>query len=214
MVLRDGSQRLYVQQDANWNVTGIVSSSGAVQERYVYDPYGKATVYDPVAWTVRGSGTYGTSSFGWVYLHQGGRYTRFDDLSGLYYFRNRDLSPTLGRWMEEDPIGYDAGDSNLYGYEYENPGNSTDDSGLQKGNPPRPGPKPPSPKPPKDPKKPPREDPNWLDYVTSDNQPKCCDLAKWQMVRMLEKMKGVSLAKRTCLAGAAEQCFTWLYPGH
>src|SRR5262249_52662885 len=39
MVLRDGSQRLYVQQDANWNVTGVVGNSGgrAAQERYVYD---------------------------------------------------------------------------------------------------------------------------------------------------------------------------------
>jgi RHS repeat-associated protein len=135
MVLRDASQRLYVQQDANWNVTGIVGNSGGwtVLERYVYDPYGKATVLDPVSWTVRhGDVTqYGTSNFGWVYLHQGGRYTRFDDLSGLYYFRNRDLSPTLGTWMQEDPIGYDAEDSNLYRYLADTPTNLTDPEGLR-----------------------------------------------------------------------------------
>jgi RHS repeat-associated protein len=131
MVLRDSNgQRLYVQQDANWNVTAIISTAGAPQERYAYDPYGKATVYDPVAWTVRGSGQYGTSNFGWVYLHQGGRYTRFDDLSGLYYFRNRDLSPTLGRWMEEDPTGYVGGSSNLYDLEQARPTSLLDPSGL------------------------------------------------------------------------------------
>jgi RHS repeat-associated protein len=132
LVERDrGSERLYVQQDANWNVTAIVSSAGVVQERYVYDPYGKAVVLDPVAWTVRGSGVYGTSNFGWVYLHQGGRYTSFGDLSGLYNFRNRDYSPTLGRWMEEDPIRYEAVDSNLYGYVGGNAPNQVDPLGLE-----------------------------------------------------------------------------------
>jgi hypothetical protein len=35
-------------------------------------------------------------------------------VSGLYYFRNRDYSPTLGRWVSMDPIRYQAGDVNLY----------------------------------------------------------------------------------------------------
>ena len=45
LVLRDRdtgggtlSERLWVQQDANWNVTALVNSSGTVVERYVYDP--------------------------------------------------------------------------------------------------------------------------------------------------------------------------------
>src|SRR5262249_13725251 len=46
-------ERLYVQQDANWNVTAIANPAGQVLERYVYDPYGKATVYD-AGWTGRG----------------------------------------------------------------------------------------------------------------------------------------------------------------
>src|SRR5207253_8847078 len=88
------SQRLYVQQDANWNVTALVDISSNVQERYVYDPYGQFTVLAP-NWTSRGA-----SSFGWVYLDQGGRY---DANSALYEFRNRDYSSTLGRWIENDP---------------------------------------------------------------------------------------------------------------
>jgi RHS repeat-associated protein len=40
---------------------------------------------------------------------------RFDVESQLYYVRNRTYSPTLGRWLQRDPIGY-AGGINLYEY--------------------------------------------------------------------------------------------------
>jgi hypothetical protein len=32
-------------QDANWNVLGIVNSTGVLGERYEYTPYGQRTVY-------------------------------------------------------------------------------------------------------------------------------------------------------------------------
>ncbi len=38
-----------------------------------------------------------------------------DPETELYYVRNRTLSPTLGRWLQRDPIGY-AGGVNLYEY--------------------------------------------------------------------------------------------------
>jgi hypothetical protein len=45
MIERDrGSERFYVQQDANWNVTALIDTSGNVQERYIYDPYGTVTI--------------------------------------------------------------------------------------------------------------------------------------------------------------------------
>jgi YD repeat-containing protein len=100
MILRDrdanGSsgdgleERVYAMQDANWNVTGIMNPAGNVLERYVYDPYGLPTRLT-ASWTAPGSDTYN-----WNYLHQGGRY---DAASGLYSFRHRELSPTLGRWL-------------------------------------------------------------------------------------------------------------------
>jgi RHS repeat-associated protein len=123
LVEREGGLvgRLYVQQDANWNVTGLVDTSGAVRERYAYDPYGKATILDP-AWATRTS-----SLFSWIYLHQGGR---LDSTSGLYNFRMRDYSPTLGRWMQEDPITFAARDGNLYRFGRNAPSNVTDPSGL------------------------------------------------------------------------------------
>lgn len=90
-------ERLYSQQDANYNVTSLTSTSAAVQERYLYDPYGSVT-YKTGTW---GSRT--ASAYDWAYLHQGGRW---DADAGLYHFRRRDYSPTLGRWVQPDPLEY------------------------------------------------------------------------------------------------------------
>jgi RHS repeat-associated protein len=59
-------------------------------------------------------------------LFQAGRY---DGFTGLYAFGRRDYSPTLGRWMEQAPLGY-AEDANLYGFVNANPVTSSDPSGL------------------------------------------------------------------------------------
>ena len=74
-------------------------------------------------WTLRSGG----SSYGWIYLFQSGRY---DATSMLYGFRNRYLSPTLGRWAQVDPIGFAAGDDNLYAYLHDGPDGTRDPSGL------------------------------------------------------------------------------------
>jgi hypothetical protein len=42
----------------------------------------------------------------------------------------RHYSPTLGRWIEVDPDGHAAGDSNLYRYVSNDPTNGLDSSGL------------------------------------------------------------------------------------
>ena len=49
--------------------------------------------------------------------------------SGLYYYRARTYSPTWGRFLQPDPIGYAAG-PNLYAYVNNDPLNLTDPSGL------------------------------------------------------------------------------------
>ena len=49
--------------------------------------------------------------------------------SGLYYYRARMYSPTLGRFMQPDPIGYQGG-VHLYAYVGNDPLNRIDPSGL------------------------------------------------------------------------------------
>lgn len=41
------------------------------------------------------------------------------------------FSPNLGRWIQEDPIEFEAGDPNLYRYENDNPTNVLDPMGLR-----------------------------------------------------------------------------------
>src|SRR5262249_45528821 len=121
LVLRDatgyGFGVQYVQQDANGNVTAITDSGGNVLERYVYDSYG-AVSYLTSSWATEGS-----SPYAFNFLFEGGR---MDAATGLYNFRNRDYSPFLSRWMENDPIGFAGGQNDLYAYEGDNPTNGSD----------------------------------------------------------------------------------------
>ncbi len=102
LVLRDdqftggGYRRLYVQQDANWNVTAVTDDNATMLERFVYDPYGNVTVLNAAGTSAV------TDAYDWMYLHQGGR---LDPVTGLYNFDHRDYGPGLGRWYEQDPIG-------------------------------------------------------------------------------------------------------------
>jgi uncharacterized protein RhaS with RHS repeats len=42
------------------------------------------------------------------------------------------LDPSVGRWLEQDPLGFEAGDDNLYRYVGNSPTDATDPSGLAK----------------------------------------------------------------------------------
>ncbi len=54
---------------------------------------------------------------------------RYDAETDNYYVRNRYYSPTLGRWLTRDPIGYQGG-INLYGYVNSSPVGNVDARGL------------------------------------------------------------------------------------
>ena len=113
-------ERLYSLQDANWNTTALVNAGGTVQERYTYTPFGQVTFR-------YGSGsTLSASAKDWVFLHQGGERIA----AGDYEFRNRVYSPSPGRWLSNDPLGFNAGDQNWYRAVGNNPGNGGDPDGL------------------------------------------------------------------------------------
>ena len=120
-------QRIYVLQDANWNVTALVeaagvsaTATGAIINRFLYLPYGDEQVL---------SATWGKSlpNVVWQYLSQG---RRREDATGLITARHRDYSPILGRFIERDPLGFAAGDNNLYRFVRNSPIGKTDPSGL------------------------------------------------------------------------------------
>jgi RHS repeat-associated protein len=54
----------------------------------------------------------------------------FDSNTGLQYDRARYYDPATGPWLSEDPLGFDAGDANLYRYVGNEPTDVTDPSGL------------------------------------------------------------------------------------
>jgi RHS repeat-associated protein len=55
---------------------------------------------------------------------------REDDGTGLYYYRARYYRPDVNRFIAEDPLGYAAGDPNLYAYVSNSPTNAVDPSGM------------------------------------------------------------------------------------
>jgi RHS repeat-associated protein len=95
LVLRDrGAERLYAVHDA-MHVTAVTNASGAVQERYGYEGFGKPRFMDA------SFGARSASSLDWETLFDG---YRFDAETGLYQVRFRYLHPGLGRWMRRDPL--------------------------------------------------------------------------------------------------------------
>ena len=116
-----GSQRIYSLYDADYNVVALVNTSGSVVERDVYTPFGVQTIY---------SSTYtllGSSAYTWAYGFQG---MRFDTLTMLNEADERWYSAALGRWTAKDPLGFAAGQANLYEIEGNGPIDHLDPSGL------------------------------------------------------------------------------------
>jgi len=112
-------ERLYVTQDANYNVTSIVTTGGGVAERFVYSAYGVRTDLDE-------DFAAAADSKGFVEGWQG---LRWDSAIGMFSARNRWYSPTLMTWISWDPMGYPNG-LNTYAVEAANPINRVDPEGL------------------------------------------------------------------------------------
>ncbi len=90
----------------------LTNDSGAVTTSYTYGPFGTTTVNGTSTNPVQFTG-------------------RENDGTGLYYYRARYYNPSHGRFLAEDPLEFDAGDSNLYAYVFNNPTNFTDPFGAR-----------------------------------------------------------------------------------
>ncbi len=113
-------QRLYFTNDANMNVTALMEDDGDVVERYMYDPYGKVTIYDDDWSETRNTSSYDNSILFCGYYH--------DWETGLYHVRNRYYHPYFG-WITRDKAGYADGMS-LYEYCGGGPLGALDSLGL------------------------------------------------------------------------------------
>jgi RHS repeat-associated protein len=101
--------------DAMGNVHGLINAAdGSIVAAYEYDAFGN---------TLRESGTYAASN---PYRYS----TKYTDIeTGLVYYGLRYYSPSLGKFINEDPIEEDGG-SNLYGFCGNNGMNGYDLLGL------------------------------------------------------------------------------------
>jgi|GEM_PF-6605013 len=98
---------VYYHHDGLGSTVALTDSTGNVVESYTYDVYGQPSIL---------SATYHllpTSSVTNRFLFTGREYLA--DLA-LYDYRHRFYSPSLGRFLQTDPIRFDAEDVNLYRY--------------------------------------------------------------------------------------------------
>ncbi len=122
--MRDGGGVVsYFLADHLGSVVQTTNASGAVTLSRDYDPYG-----NPLS---------GASQSGYAFT---GR--EWDAETGLVFMRARYYDPKLGRFLSEDPIGFNSG-PNFFEYVADNPTNLTDPFGMQ-GASPSPCPTPPA----------------------------------------------------------------------
>ena len=91
---------------------------GTVMEKYEYDVYGKVIIRD------RNGTVLSQSAIKNPIMFQGQRY---DEETGLYYFKSRYYDPEHGRFITRDPAGEGI---NLYAFVNNNPINFVDPFGL------------------------------------------------------------------------------------
>ncbi|MEO1684062.1 MAG: RHS repeat-associated core domain-containing protein [Cyanobacteria bacterium J06631_12] len=95
-------------------VKDLANDAGEVVNHRSYDSYGNLI-------------TQSNSSFDSRYGFTG---REFDEEIGLYYYRARYFDPAAGKFTSEDPLGFNAIDTNFYRYVFNSPINYTDSSGL------------------------------------------------------------------------------------
>jgi RHS repeat-associated protein len=121
----------WAMTDRQGSVRNVIDNEGNLRINYQLDSFGNIVAeqhYDS-----GGSGGWGygaTSNTGYIdeaFIFTGRFY---DHETGLQNNLNRWYNPAIGRWMSEDPIGFNGDTSNLYRYVGNAPTNYTDPEGL------------------------------------------------------------------------------------
>lgn len=107
--------RYYLAYDQVGSLRVVADSSGNVVKKIDYDTFGNILADSYVDFTI---------PLGFA----GGLHDRD---TGLVRFGYRDYDPDTGRWTAKDPIGFNGGDIDLYGYCLNNPVNLVDQMGLE-----------------------------------------------------------------------------------
>ena len=89
------------------SITDLVDPSGNVVQSYLYEAFGNPKLFDSTG-----------TEIGMDQAIQRVSYTgrEFDIESGLYFYRARYYNSLMGRFISEDPIGFEGGDKNLRRY--------------------------------------------------------------------------------------------------
>jgi RHS repeat-associated protein len=99
------------------STVAITGSTQAVVNKYAYDPFGNIASQSETVMTAQ--------PFKYV-----GQYGVMTESNGFYYMKARYYDPTVGRFISEDPIGFNGGDTNLMAYVGNNPVTGIDPEGL------------------------------------------------------------------------------------
>jgi RHS repeat-associated protein len=115
----DANGTFWMLTDKLGSVRGVVDNGGILAAQVDYDAFGNiiGSFQNPNITTA------GLGRYGWT-----GR--EIETELGLQYNRARYYDPAMGRWISKDPMGFAAGDSNLYRYVKNAPTNYRDPSGF------------------------------------------------------------------------------------
>lgn len=104
LITERGGQSFFYHSDTLGSITEITDTGGNVVKSYKYSSFGKIesetnpSLNQPYTFTAR----------------------EFDQETGLLYYRSRYYDPTIGRFTQEDKIGF-AGGINFFVYTWNNP---------------------------------------------------------------------------------------------